>query len=214
MDSFDFFSLLSFIKNTFILMWRTIHHKKWIWWTHGAHGFYYFTTCRSTDMLLKPNYFLKWWDGGGAKRTEWIFIVLVHQSCVLIYVIHFIYFSIWRLIPYICEPGHPKELFFRLGTVVRRALGFWIRAIVNASRVESKYWHCFWGITVQQSVISGGYNFTRRLSKALILTPYLATHILFLASFDLFDTSHFHFMVPFISSDLVFRESTCPSKEL
>lgn len=38
-------------------MHRTIHHKTWIWRTHGAHGFCYFKTCGFTDMLLKANYF-------------------------------------------------------------------------------------------------------------------------------------------------------------
>lgn len=105
-------------------------------------------------------------------------------------------------------------LFSRLGTVVRRTSGFWIRTIVNASRVESKYWHCFWGITVQQSVISGGYSFTCRLNKALILTPYLATQILFLTSFDLLDTSHFHFMVPLYQVTLCLEKVHMPFKRV
>lgn len=73
---------------------------------------------------------------------------------------------------------HPKELaLFLPRTALRRALGFWMRTTVNSSRVESKYWPCFWGITVQQSIISGGYKVTRRLSQALILTLYSATQI-------------------------------------
>lgn len=88
-----------------------------------AHGFYYSLSLQIYWHAFEGRLFLKWWDGGGKKRTEWIFfIVTVHQSSVHIHVIKFIYFPLLRLSLNADLVSSWNLLFHCLRAVVRGAL--------------------------------------------------------------------------------------------
>lgn len=163
-----FLFITFFIKNMFILMQRTIHHKKWIWRTHGTRGFYYFKTCRFTDMLLKANYFWNGKMGEGKENRVDFHSHCPSKLCVYIYVIDFIYVPILRLI-FNVNLVTQRKMVSTAQELLSAESRLGIRMIVNASKVESKYWHSFCYITVQQSFISGAYS--RNLNHASVLTP-------------------------------------------